>query len=114
MVEVTALSGSGPFYAGSALTIGCTIEIDASVDVPYMLTVTWLKSRVPISSDDRTTISNVTQLSSYRHEATLSLNPLRSTSDTGTYSCQVVVHSSSSLVQGASHTDMEAITIQGI
>ena len=114
MVEVTSLT-SAPFYAGSALTLRCAIEVDSAVDIPYSITVTWLKSRSVISSSDHTTISDVTQLSPHRHEATLTLNPLRSGLDTGTYTCQVTVNpeSPSPSVQGSSQVDTETITVQG-
>ena len=114
-VDVTTLPGSGPFYAGSALTLRCVIGIDAVVDIPYTITVMWLKSGRVIGNNARTTISNVTQLSSSMHESRLDLRPLSSTSDTGTYTCQVAVNSASSvfLVLGANQADMETINVQG-
>ncbi len=75
----------------------------------------WSKSGVTISNNNRTAISNVTQISSNEYEAILFLNSLSSRLDTGVYTCQVVVSpdSSSILVQGASQTDMEIVTVQG-
>ena len=114
-VDVTTLPGSGPFYAGSALTLRCAVDIDLLVDIPYMITVMWLKSGRVIGNNERTTISNVTQLSSSMHETSLGLRPLSSTSDTGTYTCQVAVNSISSqfLVLGANQADMETVNVQG-
>lgn len=115
-VEVTTLRSSSPLYAGSGLTLTCAVEIDASVDIPYTLTVTWLKSGAIINSNDRTTISNITRLSSFSFDSRLSFNPLSSASDSGTYTCQVSLSPESpfTLVQGASQTDVETITVQGI
>ena len=113
---MTTLLSSAPFYAGSALTLRCDIEISEAVDIPYTVAVTWLKSGSQIiGSDERTTISNVTQLSPYTYEASIGLNPLSITFDTGSYTCQVVVSpgSSVSLVQRASQTDMLTLTVQG-
>lgn len=112
---MTALHGSGPFFAGSALTLRCAVEVDAAVDIPYTVTVVWLKSGESIGSNDHTTVSNVMQLSSYTYETTLNLNPLSSTSDTGTYTCQAAVNptSPSPLVQGHTQADLLTIIIQG-
>ncbi len=116
IVEVTTLRSSSPLYAGSGLTLMCAVEIDASVDIPYTITVTWLKSEASISSNDRTTISNITQSSSLSYNSRLSFNPLSSVSDSGTYTCQVSLSPQSpfTLVQGASQTDVETITVEGI
>lgn len=114
-VEVSAVLGSIPFYAGSALTLSCSVEVDASVDIQYSVTLLWLKSGATISSDVRRMTSNVTQMSPYIYGASLALNPLSTTSDTGIYTCQanIIPGSAEFLVQGASHTDMETITVQG-
>ena len=114
-VEVTAFPGGVLFYAGSELTLRCSIEIDVAVDIPFTVSVTWLKSGSVISSNDRTAISNVTQLSPYIYEGSLVLDPLSSTSDTGIYMCQVAVSpvSAELLVQGVSQAGMETVTVQG-
>lgn len=115
-VEVTTLHGSAPFYAGSALTLRCSVQVDVTVDVQHRVTLTWLRSGTAIMSNDRITISNLTQLSPHTYEAILDLNPLSSTSDTGTYACQVAVSPGPVIahVQGARQIDTEAILVQGI
>lgn len=112
VVDVTTQNTS-PFYAGSALTLRCTAEIDISVDVSYMVEVEWLKSGELLESNDHTTISNVTQLSSHHYEATLHLNPLSKTLHTASYSCKVTASPDTSLVQGAMQTGVKTITVQG-
>ena len=107
---------SPPFYAGSTLTLRCSVQIDAAIDVPHLVSLVWLKSGATISSDARTTISNVTQLSPSMHDATLVLNPLSRTLDSGTYSCQVSLDPELALptVQGAIQTDTENVVVQGV
>lgn len=85
------------------------------VDTSYTVAVTWLKSGTVINSNFRTNVSNVTQLSLFSYEATLTLNPLSSAVDTGTYTCRVTVTPAppSSLVRGVTHFDTETITVQG-
>ena len=114
-VEVTTLHSSTPLYAGSSLTLRCTIEVDASVDIPYTIAVRWSKSGAGIGNNARVTVSNITQLSSLSYESRLNFNPLSSTLDAGTYVCHVEVSPESSLllVRRASQTDAEAITVQG-
>lgn len=75
----------------------------------------WLKSGEVLRNDAHTTISNVTQLSSYAHESTLGLNPLSRASDSGTYTCNVIISpdTSSLSVQGANQADMETVIVQG-
>jgi hypothetical protein len=93
----------------------CMVEIDATVDVPHTVVVMWLKSGAILGSNIRRTISNVTQLSPYMYETSLSLDPLSRTSDGGTYTCQAAVNPDSSLlsVRAASHSNMEIIIVQG-
>ena len=115
MEVTTPLNDGTPIYAGSSLTLSCGVEIDFSVDIPYRVSVTWLKSGNILVPSSRVTISNVSDLSLYQHEATLSVSPLSSVSDTGTYTCQATASpvSASGFIQGATQSDVETITVQG-
>ena len=114
-VEITTPLSSTPVYAGTPLTLRCGIGVGIVVDTSYTIAVTWLKSGTVISSNFRTNVSNVTQLSLFSYEATLTLNPLSSAVDTGTYTCRVTVTPTppSPLVRGVTHFDTETITVQG-
>lgn len=114
MVEVFTVPESGPFYAGSGLSLRCTIEVDSVLDVPYLVNVEWLKSGIMLRSDDRVSISNVTQQSSRLYLARVELSPLSVTSDTGMYTCRVMVDTNPPMlyVQRIVHSDMEAVTPQ--
>lgn len=110
---VTTAVGSAPFYAGSTLTLRCSVQVDVTVDILHSVTLTWLRSGTAIRSNNRITMSNLTQLTPYTHEATLDLSPL-SISDTGTFACQVTVSLDPAIthVLGASQTYTEAIIVQ--
>ena len=116
MVDISTVPVSGPFYSGSGLSLRCTIEVDSALDVPYLVDVEWLKSGATLRSDDRVSISNVSRqsISSRLYLASVDLSTLSVTSDTGTYTCWVVVDSSPPLlyVQRIVHSDMEAVTPQ--
>jgi len=113
-VDVNTIPGSGPFYAGSALSLRCIVEVGVTLDIPYFVTVEWLKSGLTLGSDGRRTISNTTEVSAYVHESTLVLNPLSSQLDTGSYACQVAVGPilSSVFVRGVGLASMEAVIVQ--
>ena len=113
-VEVSTFPESGPFYAGSDLSLRCLFEINSAVDIPYTVTVDWLKSGAVLSGDDRVFVSNVTQLSSNLYLTSVDLNPLSSSSDTGTYTCRVTADANPPLlhIQRAVHSVTNTITVQ--
>ena len=114
MVEISTVPESGPFYAGSGLSLRCTIEVDSVLDIPHLVNVEWLKSGIMLRSDDRVSISNVTQQSLRLYLSSVDLSPLSVTSDAGMYTCRVVVDANPPMlyVQRIVHSDMEAIALQ--
>ena len=114
-VKVTILD-TFPLYAGSALTLRCTAEIDMSVDISYTVGVEWFKSGEALDSSNRIAISNVTQLSSNQYEATVHMYTLSSTLDSGSYGCKIEVDPEAymHLIHGSMKTDVESVTVQGI
>ena len=113
-VEISTFPESGPFYAGSDLSLLCTFQILPVVDIPYTVRVDWQKSGMVLIGNDRVSVSNVTQLSTHMYLASVDLNPLSITSDTDVYTCRVTVDAKPSLlhVQRAVHSDSGAITVQ--
>lgn len=114
MVEISTVPESGPFYAGSGLSLQCTIQVDSALDIPYLVDVEWLKSGIMLRSDDRVSISNLTQQASRLYLASVDLSPLSVTSNTGIYTCQVMIDTNPSMlyIQRIAHTDVEAVTPQ--
>ena len=113
-VEVSTFPESGPFYAGSALSLRCAIGIDSVVDIPHLVTVEWLKSGTALGSSDRVSTSNITQLSPLSYSASVNVNPLSVTVDSGVYSCRATVNANPPLlnVQRAIHYDTQTVTVQ--
>lgn len=114
MIEISTIPENGPYYAGSTLSLRCSIEVDSALDVPYLVNVEWLKSGTMLRSDGRVSISNVTQQSSRLYLTSVDLSPLSVTLDTGMYTCRVMVDTDPPMlyVQRIVHSDMEAITSQ--
>lgn len=113
-VVTSSLPESGPFYAGTSLTLRCTIETDLAVDIPYMLTVVWMRSGSMLNSTDRVSIMNVSQQSSLVYVATVTVNPLSFNVDSGIYTCSVTLDANppSSYIQPVVNSDTETITVQ--
>ena len=113
-VEITTLPESGPFYAGSDMTLSCMIEIDSTIDIPYLVMVDWQRSGVMLSSSERVTVSNITQLSPHMYLASVDLNPLSVSSDIRRYTCRVVVDANPRLkyIQQAIHSDTITVAVE--
>ena len=92
-VSITSSSDS-PLYAGSDLTITCTIELSERVDTEVMVSATWKMGGTLISSSDRITVSQPQEITSNVYESELTFFPLSRTLDSGDYSCEVSVHAS--------------------
>lgn len=113
-VEISTFPESGPFYAGSGLSLRCTFQIDPVVDIPYTVRVDWQKSGVVLIGNDRVSVSNITQQSTHMYLASIDLNPLSTTLDRGVYTCRVTVDVNPPLlhVQRAVHSDSVTVTVQ--
>ena len=105
VVEVSSNANGGVLYAGSILTLSCTITIDEqlmSTGNMVMVTSTWLKDSVIVTSNDQRITTSQTKRSGSTNEyiSTLSFNTLR-IGDTGRYTCLAnISHSSLFTVDG--------------
>ena len=101
-MEVSSNASGGDLYAGSILTLICTITIDEqlmSAGNMVMVTSTWMKDDLISSNSQRITISEHNQ-STNEYINTLSFNTLR-ISDAGNYTCKAnISHSSLFTVDG--------------
>ena len=99
VVGFSSNTSSGDLYAGSVLTLSCTITIDdqlMSAENMVMVTSTWMKDSVMVTSNgQRITTSNVNRSgSSSEYISTLTFNTLH-IGDTGRYTCQANISESS-------------------
>ena len=86
-----------PFYAGTGLTLTCTVTLDPNVDNGERVVTEWSGPRD--ISDDRVTANNLT------------ISPLADLDD-GTYTCTVTVTGGSNVQQVTASDDIN-ITVMG-
>ena len=76
-----AVNNTGTLYAGTALTLTCTVTLDSSVDNSEHVRIDW--SRMP---EERSTVSPVMRVSGNSYTGSLTISPLADRDD-GTYTC---------------------------
>ena len=81
-VSVT-VNNTGTLYAGTGLTLTCTVTLDASVNNSGHVSIDW--SRIP---EERSTVSPAMRVSdSSNYTGSLTISPLADQNDDGTYTC---------------------------
>ena len=81
-VAVT-VNNTGTLYAGTGLTLTCTVTLDSSVDNSEHVSIDW--SRMP---EERSTVSPAMRVSdSSSYTGSLTISPLADQDDDGTYTC---------------------------
>ena len=103
-MEVT-LSRTAPLYAGTSLTLTCTVTLDPNVDNDVSVMTQW--SHKP---KDRYTVTDARGNDS-TYTGNLTISPLADQDD-GTYTCTVTVTGRSN-VQQATASDEEILNILG-
>ena len=107
---VDVLVPVSPFYAGTNLTLNCTIMVIEQVDTAVTVTITWTgPGDMELPDDERITVM---QPSSFL--STLTLTPLDS-GDNGDYTCEANVSADSSEFVSGSTTsmDMQTLILEG-
>ena len=81
-----AVNNTGTLYAGTGLTLTCTVTLDSSVDNSESVRIAW--SGIP---EERSTVSPVMRVSdSSSYTGSLTISPLADQDD-GRYTCIVIV-----------------------
>ena len=102
-VAVT-LNNTGTLYAGTGLTLTCTVTLDSSVDNSEHVSIDW--SRMP---GGRSTVSPAMRVSgSSSYTGSLTISPLADQDD-GTYTCTGTVTGGTT----ATNSDDFSITVNG-
>ena len=107
---------TGVLYAGTPLTLTCSIQLNPAVDTTVMVTRTWSgPGSQAVSISSRVTVSNLVKRSENLYETTIEFGPL-TTTDTGDYECEATVApdpQSQFVIMSTAGSDMHSVTVQG-
>ena len=106
-VDVT-LSHTAPLYAGTGLTLTCTVTLDPNVDNGERVMTEW--SGLQDISEERYSVTGASGSGS-TYTNSLTISP-QADQDDGTYACTVTVTGGSN-VQQATASDDVTITVMG-
>lgn len=100
-------------FAGSALNLTCTVDINQYVDVDTNVLIVWRRGIDILTTNDRYTVET-TAISHYFYQSHLQIVPLSGSLDRGEYLCVVEVAApNSDFVTTANHYSGITIAIQG-
>ena len=84
------MSYSGTLYAGTELSLTCSIQLNDIIDEEVNVLNTWTRNNLAIVTENRIQ-SVVNRISSSNFSAVLSFTPLDDPTDDGFYLCDIVV-----------------------
>ena len=111
MPTVSVAPPSSPLYAGTPLSLTCTITVDAAVDVNVIVDITW--ERVQSSGDPITTISMATESTTNTYTDTLDIAIL--SSNDRAVNCRAIVRpviSVTTIINSPQGNDNISIVVQ--
>ena len=114
-VSITS-NRSGVLYAGTPLTLTCSIQLNPAVDTTVMVTRMWRGpgSQV-VSNSSHVTVSNLVSRSAFLYETTIQFVPLNTTAH-GNYVCKAAVipdPQSQFVIMSTAGSDTHTVTVQG-
>ena len=86
---VISVNPTGPLYAGTSLTLTCTVTLHHEVNNNETINTEW--NGLQSISEDRYTMSNVTSESDSNYTATLNISPLAVQDDDVMFTCTETV-----------------------
>ena len=98
---------TAPLYAGTGLTLTCTVSLDSSVDTNVSVSVTWTGPR-PIPGERHSVMEASGSGGTYT--GSLTISPLAEGQDDGQYTCSVAVSGGSSVLEATS-SDSTTISV---
>ena len=106
----------GTLYAGTNVTLNCTIQLDGAIDTGVGVTVEWTGPNgvTVLSTDGLITVSDVTG-SNTTYQSTVTFTPLIS-NDNGTYTCNATVSpnlTSEVITVSGAGSDSGTVTVEG-
>ena len=108
-----------PIYESTNFNLTCTGTLPSVVDTTVSATVVWFDPQgniIPVES--RRMITNVTNNGNNEFESTLVFLPIdngdhnSNFNDTGTYTCQMIISSSDTLIISGINSTTDTITVQ--
>ena len=81
----------GLLYAGTNLTLTCTVTFEERVDIPVTESITWIKNGEEHSIFGNSRTIEMTTSSDTTNITSLQFHPLKDGKDDGVYSCSVVM-----------------------
>ena len=108
-MDVT-LSRSAPLYAGTSLTLTCTVTLDSNVNNNERVVTEW--SGPQSIPGDRYSVTPAMRVSDSNYTGSLTISPLADQNDDDTYICTVTVTGGTN-VQPATNSDDVTITVFG-
>ena len=103
---VISVNPTGPLYAGTSLTLTCTVTLHPNVNNNETINIEW--SGLQSISEDRYTMSNLMRESDSSYTATLNISPLAVQDDDVMFTCTGTV------IGGTSANASDDITINVI
>ena len=107
---------TGILYAGTPLTLTCSIQLNPAVDTTVMVTRMWSgPGSQAVSNSSRVTVSNVFKRSAFPYETTIEFVPL-TTTDSGNYECEATVTAdpqSQFVIMSTAGSDTHSVTVHG-
>ena len=107
---------TGVLYAGTPLTLTCSIQLNQAVDTTVMVTRMWSgPGSQAVSNSSRVAVSNLAERSGNQYESTIEFSSLY-TSDSGNYECEatVIPDPQSQFVNGSrAGSDTHSVTVCG-
>ena len=106
---------TGVLYAGTSLTLTCSIQLNPAVDTTVMVTRMWSgPGSQGVSNSSRVTVSNLLKRSTFLYKTTIEFDPLSAT-DSGNYECEATVTpdpQSQFVNMSTRGSDMHSVTVQ--
>ena len=108
-VDVT-LSHTAPLYAGTSLTLICTVTLDPNVNNGEMVKTEW--SGLQHIPEERYSITGASGSGNNYYIGNLTISPLAD-QDNGTYTCMVTVTGGSHVQQATASDAVSSIIVNG-
>ena len=114
-VTITPIRTGIP-YAGTPLSLTCSIQLNPAVDTTVMVTRTWSgPGSQAVSNSSRVTVPNLVKTSDNLYVAAIQFIPL-STTDSGNYECEATVTAdpqSQFVIMSTAGSNTHSVTVHG-